>query len=560
MKTLLSSLLVSALLLCASCGSRSGKMAPYRWTALSEEVDSLTLALEHGFYDYHPLDSLEEAVGRLESAAAVSGDSLAVARGLYWRGQLLNRMGETDSALSVVSRGIEMVDSARTPYDFFRLRGLVRQYSHSIGAESYREIDEEARFYAGIGDKPMTATMYINLAITLLNLGDYDKSLRYMEQADDINRSLGFDKRVAKNKINIASIHFRKGNREKGIELLRELLDSPEIKADDGAYNLVLRNLYVYTHDLSYLRKAYSGVAGNDNRRDLQGLYEALLSEHFHDIGEQDSAVAYSRLAINNINYVDNFAHKSMIMQVYAEAMERGGQIDSALRYQKRYIEYSDSDYARMQQSEVLRIANLREVAEVMSRERESAQNTRFYFLGAIFAVLTVAGVVYFMLYRRQKRHEMASRDSRLEMEKSRRSLLAMMLVVEEKDNLFNFLNTEIEKMRKENSIGAPEARRLQNTIQTHLSGDEDWKSFQQQFVQIYPVFVNKLLGAYPGLADSYVKLATFIYMGLDNNRIARLLVIRPESVKQARWRLRRMMNLDKDTSLDDAIRALGSD
>ncbi len=73
-------------------------------------------------------------------------------------------------------------------------------------------------------------------------------------------------------------------------------------------------------------------------------------------------------------------------------------------------------------------------------------------------------------------------------------------------------------------------------------------------------IIVNKLLGAYPGLADSYVKLATFIYMGLDNNRIARLLVIRPESVKQARWRLRRMMNLDKDTSLDDAIRALGSD
>lgn len=163
------------------------------------------------------------------------------------------------------------------------------------------------------------------------------------------------------------------------------------------------------------------------------------------------------------------------------------------------------------------------------------------------------------MLYRRQKHHEMASRDSRLEMEKSRRSLLAMMLVVEEKDNLFNFLNSEIEKMRKENSIGVLEARRLQNTIQTHLSADEEWKTFQQQFVQIYPGFVAKLLAAYPGLADSYVKLATYIYVGLDNNRIARLLVIRPESVKQARWRLRRMMNLDKDTPLDDAIRALGN-
>ena len=58
-------------------------------------------------------------------------------------------------------------------------------------------------------------------------------------------------------------------------------------------------------------------------------------------------------------------------------------------------------------------------------------------------------------------------------------------------------------------------------------------------------------------MSDTYVKLATYIYMGLDNNKIARLLVIRPESVKQARWRLRKMMGLDKDVSLDDAIRAL---
>lgn len=464
MKSLVYALIALTSFLCLSCGGKSGKMDPYKWVELSPELDSLTLLLEQGFYDYIPSDSLSAIVRQLEETASASGDSLAIARGMHWRSRLLKREGDTDSALAVVSRALELVDSARTPYDFFRIRGLVRQYGHAIGAESYREIDEEARFYDGIGDRPMTAMMYISLGATLFNIGDYDKSLQFMEQADAINRDLGFDKLVAKNRINIANIHNRKGDKEKCVQILRELMETPEIQADSGAYNLILRNLYVFTNDLAYLYRAYGGVAGNENRRDLQGLYQALLSEHYHDQGEPDSAIAYSRQAINNINYVDNFSHKSKIMQVYAEAMEREGQIDSALYYQKRYIEYNDSDYARIQQSEVLRIANLREVAEVMSRERENAQNMRFNFLGAFFVVIIVAGSVYFMLYRRQKRHEMASRDSRLEMEKSRRSLLAMMLVVEEKDNLFNFLNSEIEKMRKENSIGAPEARRLQSS------------------------------------------------------------------------------------------------
>ncbi len=161
------------------------------------------------------------------------------------------------------------------------------------------------------------------------------------------------------------------------------------------------------------------------------------------------------------------------------------------------------------------------------------------------------------MLYRRNKRHQIASRDSRLEMEKSRRHLLAVMLAMEEKNNLFNSMKGDLERMRKEGSIGASEAMTLENTIKVHLAGEEEWDTFQQLFVQVHPDFVERMHNAYPTLSDTYLKLATYIYMGLDNNKIARMLVIRPESVKQARWRLRRMMGLGKDESLDEAIRSL---
>lgn len=548
-----------ALVLVSGCSGDPARISPYRWRSVSPEIDTLTLELESGFNDYAPHDLLKSEVEEMARLAGESAEEGMTLRSRYWQARLLQREGLADSAREEVERILAEADSARYPYEFFRLRILARQLRGRRDARSYFYIDQEARFFDSIGDLPMTAVSYINLAISLYPLGELDRSLGYLEKADDINRSLGMEGLVAKNAINIAGIYIRKGEKEKGVALLRGLLDDGSLTADSTTHNLVLRNLYVYTNEVAYLAGAYADVAGNDNMRDLQGIYQALLSLHYAGIeGKGDSADIYSRLALGNVDYVDDYGHKGYIMQAYAATMEREGKTDSALVYLKRYIECSDSDYVAMQQAEVLRMANMREVSLAMSQEHKRTQRMRGNFFVILLVIITLASVVSFILYRRQKRHEIAVRDSQLEMEKSRRNLLALMLTIEEKNNLFGSLKSEIEKMRKEGSIGGPEATRLQNVIFMQLAGGDELDTFQQQFVQVYPGFVSRFHKAYPGLADSYVKLATYIYMGLDNNAIARLLVIRPESVKQARWRLRRMMGLEKGASLDDAIRALG--
>lgn len=470
---------------------------------------------------------------------------------------MFQRQDMADSAVKVVGCALSVADSAKFPYEFFRLRALYRQIGHTRGAQSYRDVDEEARFYERLGDAPMLAASYINIGTSLYLIGELDKGLEYIKKADDINARLGFDKMVARNAINVANIRYRQGRHDEADSLLLALLHSPDIAGDSVVFNLVMRNLYAHTNDVKWLKSAYLCVRGKENRRGLQGLYQAFLSNHYDKEGQIDSAVAYSRMAMSNLDYISDYGYKGMVLQSYAATMEKEGKTDSALIYEKRYVEYADSDMARMQQTEVLRMANIREMSLASIRENERVQRMRFSFIGMLFLVLLVAGAVYFMLYRRQKQHQIASRDSRLEMEKNRRHLLAVMLAMEEKNNLFNSLKSEIEVMRKEKTIGAPEASRLENAIKLHLAGGEEWDTFQELFVKANPDFVSRLHEAYPDLSDTYVKLATYIYMGLDNNKIARLLVIRPESVKQARWRLRKMMGLDKNVSLDDAIRAL---
>ena len=128
---------------------------------------------------------------------------------------------------------------------------------------------------------------------------------------------------------------------------------------------------------------------------------------------------------------------------------------------------------------------------------------------------------------------------------------------MDEKNNTFQSIVDEIERMSREGTIASSEAATVKNIIRMNLAGAEERDSFRRMFMTVNPKFVEELHRRYPDLSETYVKLATYIYIGLDNSQIARQLVIRPESVKQARWRLRKLLGLTPDESLDETLRSL---
>ena len=76
-------------------------------------------------------------------------------------------------------------------------------------------------------------------------------------------------------------------------------------------------------------------------------------------------------------------------------------------------------------------------------------------------------------------------------------------------------------------------------------------------FEKTHPGFLKNLKAAWPDLSETQVRLATYIYTGMDNKQIANFLNIRVESVKQSRWRLRMKMGLQPGDSLEDTLRNL---
>lgn len=103
----------------------------------------------------------------------------------------------------------------------------------------------------------------------------------------------------------------------------------------------------------------------------------------------------------------------------------------------------------------------------------------------------------------------------------------------------------------------AQAAARLTSALRSYQAGAETRTAFLTVFSELNPAFFDNLQARCPGITESERNLAALVALGLEAKHVARLMSIRPESVKQARWRLRTRMGLGSGESLEEALRSL---
>ena len=73
----------------------------------------------------------------------------------------------------------------------------------------------------------------------------------------------------------------------------------------------------------------------------------------------------------------------------------------------------------------------------------------------------------------------------------------------------------------------------------------------------MHPGFFTKLKERYSELTENDLRLCAYLRIGLRTKEIATMLTVSPASINTARYRMRKKLNLAKDESLDDLIRAV---
>lgn len=536
----------------------------FHWPAVDSQYDSIAEIIEDAFLTFSQPDTLQYQIDKLDSltkSSKVENRTILQNRTHFWRARYANLFGNRDQALAYLKGALLGTDSATRQYDWYRFTSelykgnevvtLTKQYCHYMDALTYAQ---------SIGDKAYEAQIYIALGNILHMIGEYKKALAYYNSSDSLHIKLGFTKHLIKNQINIACTLNDMGCLKQGDSILRSIIGHPALEGDTFAQNLIPRNLYARDRsDTAYLYQAYRQIHDNPRFRYLRGLYRGLLAEYYIGEMEPDSARMYSDLSMEDLPFVQEHGHRAIIWYNRGQVYWEEGKADSALLARVEYEACIDSLHDHERKNEVIRLNALEEIRKREARYALSISR-RNWVIAFVAVILIAAGVITILiLNRRHMRQRMRSMANELELEKAKRKMAATAITIEEKDVMLDSLRSELSEMRKEGEIKEGSARRLEASIKTHLSGHEQEETFRDMFDTVNPGFTHRLRDICPDLADSYVRLACYTLMELDNKRIASLMNIRPESVRQSRWRLRKRLNIPEETSLEDFLRNLNN-
>lgn len=504
-----------AIILVYGCGRKDSPLSPFRWDATGGEFDSLTIAFDYATWRGVMPDSLSGIADKAFILARQdSSNILKQSRTHFFKGVISFKSNKSDEAEREFQKARNMIDSAEHPYDVSRIDfWLVDAKKEKRGLEAYNRTMEKIRFYDEIGDSALLAMQYGDLGLLLKKYGDFNEACKALKKATSLFNHSGLTKQAQGNIINTASCLERMGRTREAVSLLRNLVEDPLIISNPAAYPIAFYNLYIWDKDTAALRRAKDLIMKSDLPMNLRqrGSVLAHWSHEYLSRGEVDSAYKYSLLAVDNLG-PSYSGDSAFILRNHSEVMERRGNTGEALKALKQCEDISVriADERDAEQIHVLTTSRL--VADVrMQTELQHEHKKLFWMvLSLSLLLLLFIGAWWF----RRERHEQQLRQMKSHLEKET----------------------------------------LQHKIMSMQIATKDNDSFLYTFASINPNFTQRLKDAYPDLSPMDLKLAAFAALKLDIKQVARILGIKPESVKQSRWRLRRKLGLTPYQNLEDAL------
>lgn len=124
------------------------------------------------------------------------------------------------------------------------------------------------------------------------------------------------------------------------------------------------------------------------------------------------------------------------------------------------------------------------------------------------------------------------------------------------KNEILNDITVELQKSCTAETLESARSRlrKLQIKIKENIEHDDDWKRFEENFDMVHDNFMKQLSERFPQLTKSEKKLCAYLRLNLVSKDIAPLLNISVRGVEISRYRLRKKLDLPRDTNLTDYL------
>lgn len=537
----------------------------FRWKPILKDADSITIALDRENAACSDPRRLISMIGQLDSIAGRHPEEQQLkSRVYYWRAKYYHRIQKKDSMLTYAAKARELADSVTYSYDIARIDLLVNTHINKSLATDLIRLQNVKNYADATGDSLLKSHADVMFAVLMSNLEQGDNEIEAYQRAATNYSRLGLKKLELWMKLNIGLHYINKNDTLCADSVLSELLNVTSLRMDPWFFNKLIFDIGILRKDFTCMRESakMADQLGDKNMSSTSRWYESFFRYRDGDTIGGDSIL---KDLLHKLEDVDLFLQANILFD-NSFRVEREGKNDSALLLTRRFIEKSETIVRTANHEEVLRIEDLERVRRYNDNlaQEKREERTLWLFVGMLLLLLSMT--IYIVMQKkvgseRQRKleadMEVARQTSIAEM--NRRETTSICFEMTEKNKVLQSVLKSIEDMEHDGRITRNEARKLDSIISSHLNRQSDWEDFRKIYTMVSPGFTDNLRRTFPELTEGDLKMAVYIYAGMDTKQIANMLNIRPSSVKMNRHRLRERMHLAPHDNLEEILGKLAA-
>lgn len=528
---------------------------------------------------------------KVDSAAYYAWYGLEISlRNRFTKGQFQNyqalgsiklKIDDLDEAKKFFLSAKYLIDEGIEPRDAMGLYlGLGNVYS--MQTDLYRAQDA---FYTGLqiaeehNDSLYLPRFYNNIAIIYYNLENNSKSLEYYSKALKLFEHLKDPYFIGNTLNNIGNTYF-------------------ELKKNDSAYFYLNKALKIEKDISNYygLTKTYSNLgrlAFSESRTmDALELFEksesaadslvddfwgsrpyifAAVYRHkgdaYFQLNDYKKAFYFYHQALSGASVSSNLEMMTEVSKKLADLFHQQGKKDSAYFYYKNFTALNDS---------LLKIKNNQKIIELTLKyefdkerkqqkleseliEAEHGRKELIYLLIIISvgAILLIILFLFVLQHNRMRRKNLEQKMMLIEKQKLTKELefknkeLTTNVMYLLKKN--EFISTISDRLKNANQEKKEDNETVINNVISELDKsitEDTWTEFEVRFQEVHVDFYNSLSRQFPDLTPNELRLCAFLRLNMTSKEISTITYQSSESIKTARYRLRKKLGLDRDENL----------
>jgi DNA-binding CsgD family transcriptional regulator len=266
------------------------------------------------------------------------------------------------------------------------------------------------------------------------------------------------------------------------------------------------------------------------------------------------------------------------LLSRYAEYYEAIGDYKSALKWKEKNYALKDSLFNEKKSKQLAELQTLyelskkeKEIAQLEKQNEEQRFAKNITIISIAFASALVIIVFYVWWFRMHKEHELRKielelqqkkiengklreEELRQEIEFKNKELASYTINFVQKSELMEELKRNLQTITPESTDVAKKIASINKIVENSYQVDREWEDFKMQFENVHHNFFMTLKDRCPELTNGDLKLCALLKLNMNMKEASKILGISPESVKTARYRLRKKFGLSQDDNLVDFI------